>query len=114
MKLAYAVVFEQTPNNYAAYVPDVPGCISVGKTWREMQAMIREALTSHIEFLMEDGDPAPEPKRSIEQALAYHNQLLTESDEETLALFADAVPDLPPIIEMVEIEIAAPQATKAS
>ena len=28
MKLRYAVVFEQTPNNYGAYVPDVPGCVS--------------------------------------------------------------------------------------
>ena len=40
MKLTYAVVFEQTPNNYGAYVPDVPGCVSTGKTWDEMQAMI--------------------------------------------------------------------------
>jgi hypothetical protein len=29
MKLQYAVVFEQTPNNYCAYAP---GCISTGKT----------------------------------------------------------------------------------
>ena len=62
MKLKYAVVFEQTPNNYAAYAPDVPGCISTGKTWDEMQEMIREALTFHIEFLIEEGDPVPEPK----------------------------------------------------
>ena len=33
MKLAYSVVFERTPNNYSAYVPDVPGCVSTGKTW---------------------------------------------------------------------------------
>ena len=31
MKLTYAVVFEQTPNNYSAYVPDVPGCVSTSK-----------------------------------------------------------------------------------
>ena len=29
MKLTYAVVFEQAPNNYCA---DVPGCVSVGGT----------------------------------------------------------------------------------
>ncbi len=55
MKLTYAVVFEQTPNNYCAYVPDVPGCVSVGDTWDEMQAMIREALAFHIEDPLESG-----------------------------------------------------------
>ena len=59
---------KQTPNNYAAYAPDVPGCVSTGKTWDEMQAMIREALTFHIEFLLEDGDPLPAPKMSIDEA----------------------------------------------
>ena len=59
MKLRYAVVFEQTPNNYAAYVPDVPGCVSTGKTWDEMLAMIREALAFHIEAMLEDGEPLP-------------------------------------------------------
>ena len=36
MKLTYAVVFEQAPNNYCAYIPDLPGCISTGRTWEEM------------------------------------------------------------------------------
>ena len=49
MKLAYAVVFERTPSNYAAYAPDLPGCISTGRTWEEMQWMIREAITVHLE-----------------------------------------------------------------
>ena len=74
MKLTYAVVIEQTPNNYSAYVPDVPGCVSTGDTWDEMLAMIREALTFHVEALIEDGDPIPEPTMSIDEAIAYHSQ----------------------------------------
>ncbi len=70
MKLTYAVVFEQTPNNYCAHVPDVPGCVSLGDTWDEMQAMIREALAFHIEDLPESGEPLPEPKTSINEAIA--------------------------------------------
>ena len=58
MKLQYAVVFERTPNNYCAYVPDLPGCISTGKTWTEMKEMIQEAITGHIEVMLEYGDPA--------------------------------------------------------
>lgn len=45
MKLKYVVVYEQTPNNYCAYLPDLPGCISTGKTWKDIQEMIREAVT---------------------------------------------------------------------
>ena len=45
MKQKYAVVFERSPNNYGAYVPDLPGCVSVGDTWEEMQEMIKEAIT---------------------------------------------------------------------
>ena len=28
----YAVVVESGPNNFSAYVPDLPGCIATGKT----------------------------------------------------------------------------------
>ena len=52
MKRKYAVVFERSPNNYGAYVPDLPGCVSVGDTWEEMQAMITEAITFHIEDML--------------------------------------------------------------
>ena len=55
MKLSYVVVFERLPGNYGAYVPDLPGCISTGKTWDEMQQMIREAIVFHIEGMMGDG-----------------------------------------------------------
>ena len=65
MKLTYAVAFEQTPNNYCAYVPDLPGCISAGKTWDEMLAMIREAVAFYIEGMYEDGDPIPPPQLSV-------------------------------------------------
>ena len=49
MKLTYSAVFEQTPNNHCAYAPDVPGCIATGKTWNDIQTMIKEAIAFHIE-----------------------------------------------------------------
>ena len=75
MKLTYAVVFEQAPNNYAAYAPDLPGCISTGRTWEEMQWMIREAITGHLEVMHEYGDPIPPLQMSVEEALAYHRSI---------------------------------------
>ena len=79
MKLTYAVVFEKAPNNYCAYVPDLPVCVSTGRTWEEMQRMIREAMEFHIEGMHEDGDPIPMPKMSVEEALEYHRTELNDS-----------------------------------
>ena len=109
MKLTCAVVIEQNPNNYGAYAPDVPGCISTADTPDEMLRMIREALTLHIEALIEDGDPVPEPTMSIEGAIAYHSDALSEAEEELLAEFGDAPPKLSTQFELVEIEVPALQ-----
>jgi predicted RNase H-like HicB family nuclease len=57
----YVVVIERGPNNYSAYVPDLPGCITTGKTLDEIKTNIREAIELHLEGLMEDGSPVPEP-----------------------------------------------------
>ena len=40
----YAVIIERAENNYAAYVPDLPGCISTGATVGEVERNIREAI----------------------------------------------------------------------
>ena len=114
MKLTYAVVIEQNPHNYAAYAPDVPGCISTGKTWDEMQAMIREALVFHIEAMLEDGEPLPEPKMSIDDAIGHHSEPIPEDVLESYAEFGDPVPTTSTTFQLVEIEVTAPQAMPAS
>ena len=111
MKLTYAVVFEQTPNNYAAYVSDVPGCVSTGQTWDEMQAMIREALAFHLESLLEDGEPLPQPKMSIDDAIAHHREPIPEDALATHAEYGDPVPTISTSFHLVEIEVPAPQPT---
>ena len=107
MKLTYAVVIEQTPSNYAAYVPDVPGCVSTAKNWDEMLAMIREALTLHIELMNEDGDAVAELTMSIDEAIAHHSEVLDGSDEESLVEYRDAVPTISTTFCLVEIEVPA-------
>ena len=72
MKLTYVAVFEQTPNNYSAYVPDLPGCVSTGRTWEEMQWMIKEAIEGYIEVTHEYGEAVPAPQMSVVEALEYH------------------------------------------
>lgn len=61
MKVKYAVLFEQAESNWAAYVPDLPGCITTGKTLQQTEVDIREAIEGHLKTLREFGDPIPQP-----------------------------------------------------
>jgi len=61
MSVKYAVIFEQTKSNWAAYVPDLAGCMTTGKTLEETKRNIREAIEGHLETLREFGDPIPQP-----------------------------------------------------
>ncbi len=59
--MEYLVVIERGPSSFGAYVPDLPGCVAVGETRQEVEALIREAVEFHIEGLREEGQPLPEP-----------------------------------------------------
>ena len=61
----FAVVSEGGANNLSAYVPDLPGCITTGKTVEEIERNIREAIELHLEGLLEDGEPIPEPSTAV-------------------------------------------------
>lgn len=64
--MKYAVVIEKAPNNYAAFVPDLPGCVATGATPEEVRQQIAEAIEFHIEGLRENGDDVPEPTTTCE------------------------------------------------
>ena len=66
----YVVVIEETENGFGAYVPDLPGCIAAGDTREETEALIREAVSRHVEMLREHGDPIPEPRATASLASA--------------------------------------------
>lgn len=63
--MRYAIVIEKAENNYAAYVPDLPGCVATGDTVEETELEIREAIEFHIRGLREDGLPIPEPSSKV-------------------------------------------------
>jgi len=56
----YAVVFEKAESNWAAYVPDLLGCVSTGATLPETKRNIREAIQLHLEAMREVGEPIPD------------------------------------------------------
>jgi predicted RNase H-like HicB family nuclease len=42
--MKHEFIIEKAPNNYAAYVPDLPGVIATGKTREEVERRIREGI----------------------------------------------------------------------
>ena len=63
----YVVVYEKAESNWAAYSPDVPGCIATGATREEVASTFREALEFHLEGLVAEGLPLPEPSAQVER-----------------------------------------------
>jgi predicted RNase H-like HicB family nuclease len=70
MSRSYLVVIERGERNYSAYVPDLPGCITTGRTREETVDRMREAIALHLEGLRADGEPIPEPVTSAELVAA--------------------------------------------
>jgi predicted RNase H-like HicB family nuclease len=62
----YAIVVEKAPKNFAAYVPDLPGCVATGDTVEEVERLIREAIELHVAGLREDGEEVPEPTSVVD------------------------------------------------
>ena len=58
----YAVVIEKGPNNYSAFVPDLPGCIADGATIEEAIGEARDAFKAWAMAEREDGHELPRPK----------------------------------------------------
>jgi predicted RNase H-like HicB family nuclease len=57
----YLVVIEHEGESWGAYCPDLPGVGVVGDLQDEVEQLIREAITFHLEGLREAGDPIPQP-----------------------------------------------------
>ena len=67
LPVKYTIVIEKAPNNYAAYAPDLPGCVTTAATREEVVELMREAIEFHLEGLRRDGDPVPPPRTTAAQ-----------------------------------------------
>ncbi|MCK6431348.1 MAG: type II toxin-antitoxin system HicB family antitoxin [Burkholderiaceae bacterium] len=64
--MRYAIGIEKTDGNYAAYAPDLPGCVATSATTEECEAGIREAVEFHLDELRQDGLPISPPASRVE------------------------------------------------
>ena len=76
--MQYVIVYEQTPNNWSAYVPDLPGCVAAGDIREETEALIREAVALHVESLLAHDETVSVPgvwtgTVEVSEAMAVRN-----------------------------------------
>jgi len=62
MQLTYPAIFYKGEGGYAVEVPDLPGCVSGGKTLAESILMGTDAASGWILTELEDGKPVPEAR----------------------------------------------------
>ncbi len=59
--MEYLIVVERTETGFSAYSPDVPGCVTTGRTEEETEANMKEAIAFHLDGLRQEGLPVPIP-----------------------------------------------------
>ena len=59
--MRYLVIIEEAERNFAAFSPDLPGCVATGATLVEVEQNMREAIDFHLEGLRLHGEPVPTP-----------------------------------------------------
>jgi predicted RNase H-like HicB family nuclease len=58
----YLIVIERTQTGFSVYSPDLPGCVSTGRTREEVEQDMRKAIAFHLDGLREEGQAVPEPR----------------------------------------------------
>jgi predicted RNase H-like HicB family nuclease len=66
--MKYLIIIEETKTGYSAYSPDLPGCISTGKTVAETESNMHEAIDFHLDGMRADGLDIPPPLTRV----TYH------------------------------------------
>lgn len=64
-----AIVHKDHASDFGVSFPDFPGCITAGSNIDEAKDMAQEALTLHIQGMVEDGEELPAPSK-LEQIMA--------------------------------------------
>jgi predicted RNase H-like HicB family nuclease len=64
-----ALIHKDSDSDFGVGFPDFPGCFSAGEDLDEARAMAEEALDLHIEGMVAEGIPVPEPS-SLEEVMA--------------------------------------------
>jgi predicted RNase H-like HicB family nuclease len=61
MRNYIGLIHKDTDSDFGVSFPDFPGVATAGTTLDDARAMAEEALAFHVEGLLQDGEPIPEP-----------------------------------------------------
>jgi predicted RNase H-like HicB family nuclease len=67
-KTRYVVVIDGEPGAFGLWVPDMPGCTSMGASVESLLLNGQEALRLWAEDALADGEPLPAPRSFVEVA----------------------------------------------
>lgn len=73
--MKYLVVIEKTADGFGAWLPDLPGCVALGTTLKQVLALMEETIDLHVQSMVRDGEVVPLPSARvalIEVDLASH------------------------------------------
>jgi predicted RNase H-like HicB family nuclease len=56
-----AVIHKEKGTDFGVSIPDLPGCFSAGETMQKAVEAAREAIATHIEGMLIDGESVPPP-----------------------------------------------------
>ena len=63
--MRYLIIIEESDTGYAAYSPDLDGCVATGASLEQVEASMREAVEFHIETLKASGLDVPQPNAYV-------------------------------------------------
>ena len=95
-------MYTKNPIAISVAFPDFPGCITAGQTIDEAKDSAQEALSLHIQGMLEDGDKLPAPS-NLEKIMAI------KDFADAIAYLVVTVPDAKP--RTVRVNITVPEMT---
>lgn len=97
-----AIVHKETKSDFGVSFSDFPGCITAGKNIDEAKDMAQEALTLHIQGILQDGEQLPVPSRL--------EDIMSDPDyANAIAYLVVSVPDARP--RTVRVNVTLPEMT---
>ena len=58
-----AIIHKESDSQYGVSFPDFIGCITAGETLDQAKELAQEALTFHIDGMIQDGEELPTPSK---------------------------------------------------
>ena len=95
-----ALIHKDSDSDFGVSFPDFPGCVTAGNTIDEAKDRAQEALSGHIETMIEFGEKVPAPSD-------LENIIASSDSSDVVAFFILTVKDAKP--KKIRINITLPE-----